>query len=91
MTSHFYLFAFLPTDPISFPWCSAEQEINLVWPYAACTTARQAKDVSNIMEEISIGYNYGHSMGTFMLQNTPAWLRYMYTSKCTKTTSSYNT
>ena len=36
MTSHlinFYLFTFLPTDPISFPWCSVEQEINLAWPY----------------------------------------------------------
>ena len=28
----FYLFSFLPTDPTSFLWCSAEQEINLVWP-----------------------------------------------------------
>ena len=25
--------SFLPTDPISFPWCSVEQQgINLAWP-----------------------------------------------------------
>ena len=24
--------SFLPTDPISFLWCSVEQEINLAWP-----------------------------------------------------------
>ena len=29
---NFYLFSFLPTDPISFPWCFVEQGINLAWP-----------------------------------------------------------
>ena len=31
----FNSFSFLPADPTSnsFPWCSVEQGINLVWPY----------------------------------------------------------
>ena len=33
----FNLFSFLPTDPISFPWCFVEQGINLAWPQLILT------------------------------------------------------